>query len=1366
KKIFFFCKLISSFCTADGIEQAVSKNDADDVQNYFPFCQPLNEAFVKYTCLKNALRSCFTAATTAATATDAAAAAAAITTHKLNQTADANECIQQTLASPSRRENRFAILWLPAARRLSKQKRRSKTSIASFPCDDNFSVYLTAQQENMHQPSKETTTAKKQAVKPSFNCKLCNVFVLTKPPLSFPSCDHVGRRRSRFSSITLDNIGNIHAVLKNLIRIDSQERLERSREKLTEFYNQKRRFLNRCASITSANREELQESLRLQNAQSQSRSQSLTSAQSAQFDTSQPLLLNTIHENRSADSSSLTRSASGQFRFACTRRRSLATSECFWDPELKCKKAEVVLSCSSRRRKLREDDQEVRDDPKTARLATNVPIVENAIQGNERYSSSRKVDSAGVEDLRFAGIRLRPVSPRRDNPKKHSVNQTVISVQLRRTVAASSSVKLPVRKWQSVDLGYLMLGKPKLLGRLLWLSRGEEEEEPEVAEESGSEEDNAEEDDAEVEHESEEEKPRPKPKYSIDDESDVKVLNEAEKAMLAAKKKHEEEEASKLREYEEQRRIQREREEEELKHEDYYFIQERRRREREEEERILAERRREEEERRKQEEEDRKRRAEDDKRRKEEEKKKRQQMMAGLNASTGPNFQIAKKDKNTEKFDKFGNIVKAKAEMGLTKEQQEEQKRKFLAELVKPLSTQGLDIQGLRSKIKEFHQRICRLEADKYDLEKRGERQDYDLKELNERQRQISRNKALKKGLDPEEAANSRHPPKVPIASKYDRQIDRRSYSDRRHLFENPKVPVTSKYDRQIDRRSFHERKLIFEVVSVLKRIPFLPYMRCRGLAHSFLKPNALPHFPNTPVSLLILEKIHQDVKTNDADNSDVDFTFTVQSSKEVPSQHAPLKKKQQPIFHGSARPPLKWGRKENEELENLRRNLEPPKYIEQVKVEGARPPMEPIPVQMPDVYENGSVWHEFPDQKMLSECYGDNFHGNIFFNKIQCKQNVKQAINLIEKAQKLQFNHNGLKIGVLISLPSREDNFYVVQFITFIYASWKYVNEHKFEVVNQQTVNSASLNLIDLLVFCMKSSCSFMPPDCIVLQNGKMKTADQAHRNLPTCYIIPTEEFKHRYSSVNSYAFLNAPEVSDLEKQYDYFIRTDIDSFLSPALLLFKLDNETPIITGHGGYCTAYTTHRLHALAKRLQLNHQKIHCPGSTWFGKSDVIIKLANLSAHLAMIIYDNEFDAKKYPELRPFFKNSAFGQWPEWWKPVSSMYAQELALNHLIKNFTTHFIQKDLLDVESCRQSSIFNHLHIHTWHDDCEFQKFKFLNPIVANLTHGRPVFLRTENAFPKLAKCMSVKEYCTHIAWNGLYRYFSFLAKTSPYFKD
>lgn len=123
----------------------------------------------------------------------------------------------------------------------------------------------------------------------------------------------------------------------------------------------------------------------------------------------------------------------------------------------------------------------------------------------------------------------------------------------------------------------------------------------------------------------------------------------------------------------------------------YGIFQARRQQEREEEERIMAERRREEEERRKGEEEERKKKAEADKLRKEEEKKKRQAMMAGLQ-QTGVTIEIPKKDANQEKFDKFGNIVKAKAEMGETKEQHEEHKRKALQGLLGEPNFSGLDI--------------------------------------------------------------------------------------------------------------------------------------------------------------------------------------------------------------------------------------------------------------------------------------------------------------------------------------------------------------------------------------------------------------------------------------------------------------------------------------------------------------------------------------------------------------------------------------------------------------------------------------------------------------------------------------------------
>ena len=57
------------------------------------------------------------------------------------------------------------------------------------------------------------------------------------------------------------------------------------------------------------------------------------------------------------------------------------------------------------------------------------------------------------------------------------------------------------------------------------------------------------------------------------------------------------------------------------------------------------------------------------------------------------------------------------------------------------------------------------------------------LKELNERQRQINNKRHQAQGVDPS-AANSRYPPKVQLISKYERRTDRRTYGERKSLFE------------------------------------------------------------------------------------------------------------------------------------------------------------------------------------------------------------------------------------------------------------------------------------------------------------------------------------------------------------------------------------------------------------------------------------------------------------------------------------------------------------------------------------------------------------------------------------------------------
>lgn len=74
------------------------------------------------------------------------------------------------------------------------------------------------------------------------------------------------------------------------------------------------------------------------------------------------------------------------------------------------------------------------------------------------------------------------------------------------------------------------------------------------------------------------------------------------------------------------------------------------------------------------------------------------------------------------------NLSAAQLERNKTKEQLEEEKRISLSIRIKPLVLDGLSVDKLREKARELWDCIVKLETEKYDLEERQKRQDYDVR--------------------------------------------------------------------------------------------------------------------------------------------------------------------------------------------------------------------------------------------------------------------------------------------------------------------------------------------------------------------------------------------------------------------------------------------------------------------------------------------------------------------------------------------------------------------------------------------------------------------------------------------------------------
>lgn len=213
-----------------------------------------------------------------------------------------------------------------------------------------------------------------------------------------------------------------------------------------------------------------------------------------------------------------------------------------------------------------------------------------------------------------------------------------------------------------------------------------------------------------------------------------------------------------------------------------------------------------------------------------------------------------------------------------------------------------------------------------------------------------------------------------------------------------------------------------------------------------------------------------------------------------------------------------------------------------------------------------------------------------------------------------------------------------------------------------------------DLVVFGPHDALNKIPQDCIKVEFPPLTST--------------LEWQSHRW--INSIAFLTDSRSEFLEQQYDRILRTDVDTFLTPAWNSFYPQKYS---VGLGGYAGLQEVRdNIKRVARELGWQHRDMHDIGASHYGPPSQVREVCRLAMHAAAYLMTNEFHQYE-------------GTWPGWYKGVLTMYSAELAVNHLFESVS---FAREQLDCRSDTRNPVSLHPHIHCWHTDHLFSKFQFV----------------------------------------------------------
>ncbi|CAF0732743.1 unnamed protein product [Brachionus calyciflorus] len=304
---------------------------------------------------------------------------------------------------------------------------------------------------------------------------------------------------------------------------------------------------------------------------------------------------------------------------------------------------------------------------------------------------------------------------------------------------------------------------------------------------------------------------------------------------------------------------------------------------------------------------------------------------------------------------------------------------------------------------------------------------------------------------------------------------------------------------------------------------------------------------------------------------------------------------------------------------------------------------------------------------------------------------------------------------------------------LKWLYRSW--INMQTYEPKKWRT---------DLIIFIDTENSAYKNPDLFLNDlNCKVENKRKLPEDKPMCTLIPykalaarnlpkskkefdyhflldkvniysdeQEQLKEFYSLLNanllSYNYLDSILMAFegyayfKSAGYDYLIRSDMDTFLTPMFADWLPVHCNDFVVGGGGYSSEFNRKRFRRIAQNLGLNYPDAGGLGSTWYSTPDQFRLVSYLTLFGMGYLANEEFSE---PE-----RQGKVGTilWPDWHYGVLLLYGQNIALNHLIGSKQLSIVKlNELIDYPTANTQSIFKKLHLHVYHGEDMFSKFLF-----------------------------------------------------------